>query len=156
MERVTRGLTGGRGAAALVVVLVAVWLALPPGPVPPALEVGIHLWVAAAVRRGLRRHQPVAWRRWHAMMAAFVLFALSSVAESLALLEVATPTTTVVESVLDVGGYAAVAGFGFAVLVTGRRWRDSDRWLDLATLVLAVVLTCVAWTDGARLGAAAR
>ena len=133
-----------------MLVLVLVWLALPAGPVPPALEVGIHLWVAAAVRRGLRRHQPAARRRWQALIAALVLFAVSSAVESLALLEVGTPTTTVAESVLDVGGYAAVAVFGFAILATGRRWRDSDRWLDLGTLVLAVVLTAVAWTDGAR------
>jgi diguanylate cyclase (GGDEF)-like protein len=150
VERVSRALTSGGGAAAVVAALVAVWLVLPVGPLPPALEVVVHLWSAAAVLRGVRRHRPTARRRWHALIAALACFALSSAAESLALSGVTTSATTAAESLLDVGGYAAVGVFGLAVLVSGRRWRDYERWLDLGTLVLAVGLTALAWTAGGQ------
>ncbi len=143
-------MTSGAGAAAVVVALVVVWLVLPVGPVPPALEVVVHLWSAAAVLRGVRRHQPAARRRWQALTAALVCFALSSAAESLALFDVETSATTAAESLLDVGGYAAVGVFGLAVLVSGRRWLDYERWLDVGTLVLAVGLTALAWTGGSQ------
>ena len=148
-------MTSGAGAAAVVVALVAGWLVLPVGPVPPALEVVIHLWCAASVLRGLRRHRPAARRRWQALLAALVCFALSSAAESLALSGVAASATTAAESALDLGGYASVGVFGLAVLVSGRRWRDYERWLDVATLVLAVGVTALAWTAGGQAADAA-
>ena len=154
MERVSRAAASGAGAAAVVAVLVGVWLVLPVGPVPPALEVVVHLWSASAIVRGLRRHRPAARRRWQALVSALVCFALSSAAESFALSGVSVSATTAVECALDLGGYASVGAFGLAVLVSGRRWRDHDRWLDLATLVLAVALTTLAWTTGGEAAAA--
>jgi diguanylate cyclase (GGDEF)-like protein len=151
--RVRSALDAPATPALALAALVAVWALLPAGPVRPAVEVVLFLLAVAAVRRGVRRHRPGAHGAWWGVVAALAAFAGSSAAEVAVLSGQAVVGGALVEPLLDLVGYGALAVAGLVVLVKDRRWQEPEGWLDGVTLVLAAWLTGAAWsgvvgTDG--------
>jgi diguanylate cyclase (GGDEF)-like protein len=131
----------------LILTLVAVYQALSPGPGKPAVEVVIFALAAYSVHQGVLRHRPTTVAAWNAVLAALAAFAVSSAAETAMLARVAAVPAGVLEPVLDLVGYAALAVAGLVVLVHDRRWREPEGWLDGVTFVLAGWLSGAAWGE---------
>lgn len=138
----------GWAYVAAVLLGVVVVAALPPGPWPPAAEVGVHSLGVVAVLRGLRRNRPDAALAWRLLAAALAAFAASSAAEAAEFAGVLPRLTPVLESGLDVAGYAAMLASALAALVIGRGRHDPGAWTDTVTLLLATGLAVATFVDG--------
>jgi diguanylate cyclase (GGDEF)-like protein/PAS domain S-box-containing protein len=133
-------------AAALLVVLF-----LRTGVGRPVGEFFVFALGLSAVRVALRRHRTAGAIAWRGLGAVLVLFALSGVAEVLALRGVAPGVFLPLESGLDLAAYAALVVAALGQLAVGRRRRDRAAWVDTASLLLAAGLAVLAVTDGSHL-----
>ncbi|SNR61143.1 sensor domain-containing diguanylate cyclase [Blastococcus mobilis] len=131
--------------AALVVLVVATIVTLVPlGPWRPAAEIVLFGLGLAGVRTALHRHRTPLVLAWRGLGLGLVFFALSCVADSLALAGILPGPIGAVESGLDIAAYAAMAVGALGVVRGGRRRRDRGSWIDTATLLLAAALALLA------------
>jgi diguanylate cyclase (GGDEF)-like protein/PAS domain S-box-containing protein len=135
-------------AGLLAVAVVAIAVVVPPGPWRSAAEIVLFTLGLTAVPVALYRHRTSSVVAWWSLGAALFLFAASSAAEVPELAGVAPGIFGTLESALDLAAYAALVVAALGQLAVGRRRRDSEAWIDTASLLLAAGLAVVAFTSG--------
>ncbi len=131
--------------AALVVLVVALIVTVVPlGPWRPAAEIVLFGLGLAGVRTALHRHRTPLVVAWRGLGLGLVFFALSCVADTIALAGVLPGPVAAVESGLDIAAYAAMVVGAVGVVRGGRRRRSRGSWIDTLTLMLAAALALLA------------